>query len=123
QVAESNNERFQAGDYVTGMLGWELFSVAKGGAGLRKVDPKAAPLSYYLGVLGMPGMTAYVGLLDIGRPQAGETVYVSAAAGAVGQIVGQIARLKGARVVGSAGSDEKVAWLLAEAGYDAAFNY
>jgi NADPH-dependent curcumin reductase CurA len=122
-VAESNNERFAAGDYVTGMLGWEQFSLAKGGAGLVKVDATAAPLSYYLGVLGMPGMTAYVGLLDIGRPKEGETVYVSAAAGAVGQIVGQIARLKGARVVGSAGSDDKVAWLTGEAGYDAAFNY
>jgi NADPH-dependent curcumin reductase CurA len=81
------------------------------------------PLSWYLGVLGMPGMTAYVGLLDIGKPKAGETVYVSAAAGAVGQIVGQLARMQGCRVVGSAGSDDKVAWLTREAGYDAAFNY
>jgi len=123
QVEMSNNPNFKVGDFVNGMLGWEEYSMVRKAAGLVKVDPKAAPLSYYLGVLGMPGMTAYVGLLDMGEPKAGETVYVSAASGAVGQIVGQIAKIKGCRVVGSAGSDEKVDFLLNELGFDAAFNY
>ena len=89
----------------------------------RRIDPGVAPIQAYLGVLGMPGMTAYVGLLDIGRLKAGETVFVSAASGAVGAVVCQIAKLKGCRVIGSAGSSAKVTWLLDEAGVDAAFNY
>ena len=87
------------------------------------VDPDRAPLSYYLGTLGFPGLTAYVGMTLIGQPKEGETVYVSAAAGAVGQVAGQLARLAGARVVGSAGTDEKVRFVTAECGYHDAFNY
>ncbi len=123
QVSASANANFKVGDTVSGMLGWEQYTLVKGGAGLMAVPPADVPLSYFLGVLGMPGMTAYVGLLDIGAPKEGETVYVSAAAGAVGQIVGQIAKLKGCHVVGSAGDDAKVDWLTSEAGYDSAFNY
>ncbi len=123
QVDKSNNPQYSTGDFVTGMLGWEHFTLVAGGAGLRPVDPGLAPLSHYLGVLGMPGMTAYVGLLDIGEPREGETVVVSAASGAVGQIVGQIAKLKGCRVIGSAGSDDKVAFITEELGFDSGFNY
>lgn len=122
QVVASNAPNLAEGDYVSGMLGWEQYSVAPGKA-LMKVNADAAPLSYYLGVMGMPGMTAWVGLLDIGAPKEGETVYVSAASGAVGQVVGQIAKLKGCRVVGSAGDDGKVAYIRDELGFDAAFNY
>jgi hypothetical protein len=93
------------------------------GAELTKIDPNLAPVQTYLGTLGMPGLTAYVGLLDIGRPKAGETVFVSAAAGAVGTVVCQIAKLQGCRVVGSAGAPDKVTWLREVAGIDAAFNY
>ena len=122
QVVAALNGRFQVGDYVTSMLGWREYFVSDG-RGLTQIDPHVAPIQTYLGVLGMPGLTAYVGLLDIGRLQAGETVFVSAAAGAVGAVVCQIAKLKDCRVVGSAGSPAKVAWLLDEAGVDAAFNY
>ena len=118
----SLNDRFQAGDYVTSMLGWREYFVSDG-RDLTQIDPRVAPIQAYLGVLGMPGLTAYVGLLDIGRLKAGETVFVSAAAGAVGAVACQIAKLKGCRVIGSAGSPAKVAWLLDEAGVDAAFNY
>jgi len=103
-------------------MGWREYFVSDG-AGLTRIDPGNAPVQAYLGTLGMPGLTAYCGLLDIGRPAEGETVFVSAAAGAVGSIVCQIARIKGCRVVGSAGSDEKVAWLKEAAGADEAFNY
>jgi NADPH-dependent curcumin reductase CurA len=122
QVVASNNDSFQTGDYVLGMQGWRDYYLSKG-AGLTRIDPSFAPLQAYLGTVGMPGLTAYVGLLDIGQPKAGETVFVSAASGAVGSVVCQIARIKGCRVVGSAGSREKVAWLMDEAGIDAAFNY
>ena len=122
EVVESRASNFQAGDIVTGMLGWRLFSVAKAEE-LRKVDPKMAPITTALGVLGIPGLTAYFGLLDICNPQAGETVVVSGAAGAVGTTVCQIARMKGCRVVGIAGSDEKNAYLLNELQVDAAINY
>lgn len=122
QVVESNINAFKVGDHVLGMQGWREYYTSDG-QGLTKVDPDLAPLSAYLGGLGMPGMTAYVGLLDIGQPEEGETVFVSAASGAVGSIVCQIARIKGCRVVGSAGSDEKVAWLVDRAGIDGAFNY
>ena len=123
QVVESKNPNLKPGQIVSGMLDWAEYTLVKGGTGLMPIPQSNVPLSYFLGVLGMPGMTAYVGLLDIGKPKQGETVYVSAAAGAVGQIVGQIAKMKGCRVVGSAGDDEMVGWLTKEAGYDAAFNY
>ncbi len=123
RVIGSKKDPFQVGDYVLGMLGWREYFVSDG-QGLVKIDPTIAPAQSYLGTLGMPGlMTAYAGLLHIGRPKEGQTVFVSAASGAVGSIVCQIAILKGCTVVGSAGSDEKVSWLLKEAGVDAAFNY
>jgi NADPH:quinone reductase len=121
-VVESRHLAFRAGDTVEGMLGWQEYAVAQGHE-LRKVDPDLAPISTALGVLGMPGLTAYFGLLDICDPQRGETVVVSGAAGAVGMVVGQIAKIRGCRVVGVAGSDAKVSWLLDELGFDAAFNY
>lgn len=122
QVIQSQRVDFKVGDYVLGMSGWREYYVSQG-SNLRKIDPHLAPIQAYLGVVGMPGLTAYVGLLDIGQPKEGETVFVSAASGAVGSVVCQIAKLKGCRVLGSAGSDEKVAWLLNEARIDAAINY
>lgn len=122
RVVASKNEGFKEGDYVSSMLGWREYFVS-GGAGLTKIDAELLPVQAYLGVAGMPGMTAYVGLLHIGELKKGDTVFVSAAAGAVGSVVCQIAKLKGCYVVGSAGSDEKAAWLVEEAGIDAAFNY
>jgi NADPH-dependent curcumin reductase CurA len=122
QVVRSRAPGFQEGDFVTGMGGWREYHTAPA-RHYSKVDPKVGSLSAYLGVLGMPGLTAYVGLLDIGKPVAGETVFVSGAAGAVGGLVGQIAKLKGCRVVGSAGSAEKVKHLREELGFDEAFNY
>jgi NADPH-dependent curcumin reductase CurA len=122
RIIASQNPRFAASDFVEGLFGWQEYAVSNG-KGVRKLDPKLAPVSTALGILGMPGLTAYFGLLDIGKPRAGETVVVSGAAGAVGSIVGQIAKIKGCRVVGIAGSDQKVAWLRDELGFDAAFNY
>jgi len=122
RVIESKNAKFQADDLVFGMFGWREYFISDG-TGLMKVDANLAPIQAYLGTVGMPGLTAYYGLLEIGKPKEGETVFVSAASGAVGSIVCQIAKLKGCYVVGSAGSDEKVSWLLEEAGVDAAFNY
>ena len=122
QVVASELDQLQVGDYVLSMFGWREYFVASPDQ-LTKIDPTIAPLSAYVGTVGMPGQTAYVGLLDIGQPKAGETVFVSAASGAVGAIVCQIAKIKGCRVVGSAGSAEKVAWLQEEVGVDAAFNY
>ncbi len=121
-VVKSEDPKFRAGDTVAGMLGWQEYAVAQGRE-LRKIDPSLAPISTALGVLGMPGLTAYFGLLDICDPQRGETVVVSGAAGAVGMLAGQIAKIKGCRVVGVAGSDAKISWLLDELGFDAAFNY
>lgn len=121
QVVRSRAPRFAEGDFVLGYDGWQAYGVSAG-RNLRKLDPADAPIVYALGVLGMPGMTAYVGLLDIGKPKAGETVVVSAAAGAVGSVVGQIARIKGCRTVGTAGSDEKCQYLKTLR-YDAAINY
>ena len=121
RVVTSRHPGFAEGDTVLGGLGWENYSLSDG-SGLRKLPDDAEQLSAYLGVLGMPGFTGYYGLLEIGRPQPGETVYVSGAAGAVGSVVGQVAKLRGCRVVGSAGSDEKVAYLLG-LGFDRAFNY
>lgn len=122
QVVESRDSAFAVGDFAGGMFGWREFAVAHKEE-LRKVDPALAPISTALGILGMPGMTAYFGLLDICRPQPGETVVVSGAAGAVGTLVGQIAKIKGCMAVGTAGSDAKVEYLLRELGFDAAFNY
>ena len=106
EIVESNSNRFRPGDIAMGMFGWQRYSVADARL-LRKLDPAAAPLVAHLGVLGMPGYTAYHGMLRIGQPKEGETVFVSAATGAVGAVAGQLARLKGARVVGCASSDEK----------------
>lgn len=122
QVIASNNPRFKAGDIVLTNDGWQAYGLSDG-KGLRKIDPAAAPISWSLGVLGMVGLTAYVGLLDIGKPKEGETVVVSAAAGAVGSIVGQIAKIKGCRAVGIAGSDEKCAFVVKDLGFDACINY
>jgi hypothetical protein len=122
RVVQSNNESFAIDDVVLGMSGWREYFVSDG-TGLLKVDPNVAPIQSFLGTVGMPGFTGYYGLLEIGRPQKGQTVFVSAAAGAVGAIVCQIAKIHGCHVVASAGSDDKVAWLLQEAGVDAAFNY
>jgi hypothetical protein len=121
-VLESEDSDFLVGDVVEGMLGWQEFVVIAGRE-LRKIDPAVAPISTALGVLGVPGLTAYFGLLDICHPQPEETVVVSGAAGSVGMLVGQIARIKGSRVVGVAGSDAKIAWLVDELGFDAALNY
>ncbi len=122
KIVQSKSEQYQVGDYVLNFSGWREYFVSDG-MGLTKVDPAIAPVQSFLGALGMPGMTAYVGLLNIGRPKENETVYVSAASGAVGSIVCQIAKLKGCKVVGSAGSDKKVDWLLDTIGVDGAFNY
>ncbi len=121
RVAASRNPGFAPGDWVLSDRGWrEAF--LSGGGGLRKLPTGPAPQSW-LGILGMPGLTAYAGLLRVGELKLGETVFVTGAAGAVGSLACQIARLKGCRAVGSAGSDEKVAWLVEEARVDAAFNY
>jgi NADPH-dependent curcumin reductase CurA len=122
QVVASNQAALQVGDHVLGRKGWREYYVSDG-ADLNRIAPTRVPLQAYLGTLGMPGMTAYVGLLDLGKPRAGETVFVSAAAGAVGAVVCQIAKLQGCRVVGSAGSAAKADWLLEVAGVDAAINY
>ena len=122
KVIGSKHEKFAVGDYVAGHNGVQSYAVSDG-TGLHKVDPSLAPLSYYLGVLGMPGMTGYFGLLKTGEPEAGETVVVSGAAGAVGGLVGQIAKIKGCRVVGIAGGAEKCKFLVDELGFDAAIDY
>lgn len=121
-IASRGNADFQAGDYVSSRSGWRECYVSDGDD-LTKVEPQGVPLQAYLGTMGMPGLTAYVGLLDVGKPQAGETVFVSGAAGAVGMVVCQIAKIKGCRVVGSAGSAAKVQWLREVAGIDEALNY
>ncbi len=122
EVAETKNDNFRKGDYVTGILNWSEYQTSSG-KGLQKVDGNAAPLSAYLGLLGMPGLTAYLGLNEIGKPQKGETLVVSGAAGAVGSVVGQIGKIKGCRVVGIAGSGEKINWLKSELNFDEAINY
>ena len=121
-VLESKHPGLARGDVVLGYDGWQSHAVSNGGV-LRKLDPKQAPVSTALGVLGMPGMTAYVGLLDIGQPKPGETVVVSAASGAVGSAVGQIAKIKGCRAVGVAGSPDKCGYVIRELGFDACVNY
>jgi len=122
EVIESKNPAFPRGAFVLGFNGWQAYAVSSG-AGLRKLDPKTAPLSTALGVLGMPGMTAYVGLYDLGQPKAGETVVVSAAAGAVGSVVGQLAKIRGCRAVGVAGSQDKCEYVVNELGFDACVSY
>jgi NADPH-dependent curcumin reductase CurA len=121
-VVQSEDSGFRTGEVVEGMLGWQEYAVARGSE-LRKVDPDLAPISTALGVLGMPGLAAYFGLLEIGAPRDGETVVVSGAAGAVGMLAGQIAKIKGCRVVGVASSDAEISWLRDELGLDATFNY
>jgi NADPH-dependent curcumin reductase len=122
RVVASRHGDFKEGDHVSGMFGVQDYALSDG-RGVIAVEVSAAPLTKYLSVLGMPGMTAYFGLLDIGRPVAGETVVVSAAAGAVGQVVGQIAKIKGCRVVGIAGGAEKCRFIVDELGFDAAIDY
>jgi leukotriene B4 12-hydroxydehydrogenase/15-oxo-prostaglandin 13-reductase len=122
KVVQSTNPQFNVGDVVAGYWGWQEFAISNG-QGVQKLDTSIAPASTALGVLGMPGMSAYFGFLDICQPKPGETVLISGAAGAVGSLVGQIAKIKGCRAVGIAGTDEKVAWLTHELGFDAAFNY
>ncbi len=122
QVVATNFDAIAEGDYVMGMLGWENYSICDGRL-LRKLPQSSVPLSWHLGILGMPGMTAYVGLMKIAEAKKGEHVFVTAASGAVGSVVGQLARIHGCRVAGSAGSDQKVALLKEELGYNTAFNY
>jgi NADPH-dependent curcumin reductase CurA len=122
EVMESRNPDFKVGDYVSARLDWKEFQVSDG-KDLIKVDGDAAALSAYLGILGMTGLTAYLGLTEIGKPKTGETLVVSGAAGAVGSVVGQIGKILGCKVVGIAGSDEKTTILMSKFGFDAAVNY
>ena len=122
KVLKSNSANFKENDIITGNLPWQQLCIAAED-GLLKIDTSAVSASYYLGILGMPGLTAYFGLMHIGKPKAGETVVVSGAAGAVGLVVGQIAKLHGCRVIGIAGTDEKVKLLKEEFGFDEVINY
>ena len=122
RVIESRSPDFHTGEQVWGQFGVQRYAVSDG-RGARRIDPSLAPAPVHLGALGMTGLTAYFGLLEIGRPQAGQTVVVSGAAGAVGSVAGQIARIKGCRAVGIAGGPEKCAWLVEELGFDAAIDY
>ncbi len=122
KVIASNNPRFAVGDYVAGWGGVQDYVVSQGND-ITKVDPRLAPLPVFLGTLGMPGMTAYFGLLEVGKPKEGDTVVVSGAAGAVGTVVGQVAKIKGCRVVGIAGGEDKCRWIVDELGFDAAVDY
>ena len=122
-IEKSNNEKFQVGDYVNSMGGWQNYSISSG-KGVQKIPQNTGfELSAFMSVMGMTGMTAYFGLLDITNPQEGETLVVSAAAGAVGSMAGQFAKLAGARVIGTTSSKEKCDWLVNELGYDVAINY
>jgi NADPH-dependent curcumin reductase CurA len=122
EVIVSRHPKFEPGDHVSGVTGAQEYAVL-GGDGLIKVDPELAPLPVHIGTLGMPGMTAYFGLLDIGKPTEGDTVVVSGAAGAVGSVVGQIAKIKGCRAVGIAGGEEKCRHVVEELGFDACIDY
>lgn len=122
EVISSKNPKFAVGDSVVGSLGWQQYGVSNG-QGLNKVDPKLVPISAYLGVVGMPGVTAWYGLYDIGKPKEGETVVVAAASGAVGSVVGQLAKLRGCRAVGIAGGKEKCEWVVRELGFDACLDH
>ena len=122
KVTASNNAKFAVGDHVTGLLGVQEYAYSNG-QGLTKVDPKLAPLPLYLSTLGMPGLTGYFGLLEVAQPTAGDTVVVSGAAGAVGSVVGQVAKIKGARVIAIAGGADKCRYLIDELGFDVAIDY
>ncbi len=122
EVLESKNEKYKKGDHVLTQLGWQQYGVSDA-KGLNKIDASRVPMQAYLGVLGMPGVTAWVGLLDLCQPKAGETVVVSAASGAVGSVVGQIARIKGCRAVGIAGGSTKCGYVTKELGFDACVDY
>ena len=122
EVVVSNSDRFAPGDYAMGKIGWQEYGVMDA-RDVRKIDPGVAPISTSLGVLGMPGLTAYHGLFEVAKPVAGDTVVVTAAAGAVGAVVGQLASRGGCRVIGVAGSAEKVDYVVDELGFDAAINY
>ena len=122
EVIASKNDNFKVGDLVSDRLEWKEYQTSTGKS-LQKLDPSIQPLSVYLGVIGMTGMTAYTGLTQIGKPKAGETIVVSGAAGAVGSVVGQIAKIMGLHVIGIAGSDEKVEMLKSKFGFDKAINY
>lgn len=122
EVLESKSPKFRPGDMVVGPLGWQEYAVGDA-ASITKIDTSIAPASYYLGVLGMPGVTAWMGLLDIAQPKEGETVVVSAASGAVGSVVGQIAKMRGCRAVGIAGGAVKCAYVTGELGFDACVDY
>ncbi|MFO0881283.1 MAG: NADP-dependent oxidoreductase [Gemmataceae bacterium] len=122
EVLKSNLPEYQAGDLVVGRTGWQEYALSDGN-GTRKVDPALGPISYALGVLGMPGMTAYTGLLHIGQPQPGQTLAVAAASGAVGSVVGQIGKIKGCRVVGIAGGERKCRFVQEELGFDACLDH
>lgn len=123
KVVASGHPDFKVGDLVWGLTGWEEYTLVPHPRSLFKINHSEMPLSYYTGVLGMPGLTAYIGLYEVAKAKKGDFVFVSAASGAVGQIVGQLAKLTGCYVVGSAGSDEKVNLLKTKFGYDDAFNY
>ncbi|KAF0501099.1 NADP-binding protein [Gigaspora margarita] len=128
-VVKSNNKNYQVGDYYVGFIGWEEYTHVPANAvsGIeclaKEISKYKVPESYFLGLLGMPGMTAYVGLNKIGRPEKGETIFISSALGAVGQVVGQLAKIKGLRIIGSAGDDSKIKYLNEELNFDGAFNY
>jgi NADPH-dependent curcumin reductase CurA len=122
EVVASNVPRFAKGDILVGRTGWQTHALSDG-SGLQRVDPARAPISTALGILGMPGMTAYMGLLEIGKPAAGETVVVAGASGAVGSVVGQIARIKGARAVGIAGGADKCRYVTEELGFDGCIDH
>ena len=122
EIVASRNPKFAVGEIVLGYGGWQDYALS-GGTALRKLDPAAAPVSTALGVLGMPGMTAYVGLTEIGQPKPGETVVVAAASGAVGSVVGQIAKIKGCRAVGIAGGADKCRFVADELGFDACVDH
>ncbi|NET37623.1 MAG: NADP-dependent oxidoreductase [Cyanothece sp. SIO1E1] len=122
KVISSKHPQYPVGTWVEGLLGAQSFAISDG-KGLRKVPADQGELSWHLGIMGMPGMTAYFGLLERGKPEAGETVFISGAAGIVGSTVGQIAKIKGCRVVGTAGTDQKCRYLIEECGFDAAINY
>jgi NADPH-dependent curcumin reductase CurA len=122
RVAASNNAAFAVGEHVSGLLGVQEYAISNG-QGLNKVNPALAPLPMFLSVLGMTGLTAYFGLFDVGQPKAGDTVVVSGAAGAVGAIVGQLAKAHGARVIGIAGGADKCRYLIEELGFDGAIDY
>lgn len=122
EVIESHHAKFRPGEWVSGDFGWQLYAVSDGRE-VRRIDVSSAPLTWHLGVLGMPGVTAWIGLLHLAQPKAGETVLVSAAAGAVGSVVGQIAKIQGCRAVGIAGGQEKCAYVAGELGFDACIDY